>query len=185
MPDLVKTAGVQLLGVLQEPQRVEIARTRPDGEIERGHGFEIVVEHVGLRRDHGFERGVAFFEEVRGQYLNGSGGRGGADGADRGGEMRGASVGEVVAVHRRHDNMLKPERGDRFGHMLRLRLIQRAGHTGLHIAEGAGARAGVAHDHHGGVALFPALADVRAACLLADRVQAVFAHDPGRARVTR
>src|SRR3546814_9268715 len=38
-------------------------------------------------------------------------------------------------------------------------------------------RAGVAHDHHGGVALRPALADVRAGRLLADRVQLVRLHD--------
>ena len=36
----------------------------------------------------------------------------------------------------------------------------------LDVAEGAGPRAGVAHDHHGGVLLGPALTDVGAACFL-------------------
>src|SRR3546814_5317202 len=49
--------------------------------------------------------------------------------------------------------------------------------TTLFRSEAAGARAGVAHDHHGGVALRPALADVRAGRLLADRVQLVRLHD--------
>ena len=55
--------------------------------------------------------------------------------------------------------------------------IQRAGQSRLHVAEGAGARAGVAHDHHGGVAMRPAFADIRAGRLLAHRVQIVLAHD--------
>ena len=55
--------------------------------------------------------------------------------------------------------------------------IERARQAGLDVAEGAGARAGVAHDHEGGVLLLPALADIRAAGLLAHGVQAVGAHD--------
>ena len=55
--------------------------------------------------------------------------------------------------------------------------IERARQACFDIAEGAGARAGVAHDHEGGVLLLPALADVRAAGLLAYRVQAVGTHD--------
>ena len=55
----------------------------------------------------------------------------------------------------------------------------------LHVAEGAGAGAGVAHDHEGGVVLRPALADVRAARLLADRDQAVLAHDRRRLAIDR
>ena len=48
------------------------------------------------------------------------------------------------------------------------------------VAEAAGAGAGVAHDHHGGVALRPALADVGAGGFLADGDEAVLAHQrPG------
>jgi hypothetical protein len=60
---------------------------------------------------------------------------------------------------------------------MRLVRIERAGQSGLDVAEGAGARAGVAQDHEGGVLLVPALADVRAARLLAYGVEAVLAHD--------
>ncbi len=154
-------------------------------EVERRHGFEIMVEHVRLGRDHRFERAVALLEEIGRQHLDGSGGCRGPDRANRGRDMRGAAVGQVVAIHRGHDHMLKPERGNGVRHMLRLGLVERPRQPGLHVAEGAGARAGVAHDHHGRVALLPALADVRAAGLLADRVQAVLAHDLGRARIAR
>ena len=71
----------------------------------------------------------------------------------------------------------KPELEGRLGDVLRLRCVERAGHAGLDVAEGAGAGAGVAHDHEGGVLLVPALADIRAARLLAHRDQAVFLDD--------
>ena len=58
--------------------------------------------------------------------------------------------------------------------------IERAGQPGLDVAEGAGAGAGVAHDHEGGVLFLPALADIGTAGLLAHGVQAVGAHDSRR-----
>ena len=81
--------------------------------------------------------------------------------------------------------MLKPQRRDGMGDMLGLGRVERARQPRLHIAKGAGARAGVAHDHHGRVLLLPALADVGAAGLLAHGVQAVLAHDLGRAGIAR
>jgi hypothetical protein len=65
-----------------------------------------------------------------------------------------------------------------FGDMLRFGRVERTGQPGLDVAEGAGPCAGVAHDHEGGVFLFPTLADIWAAGLLAHRVQIVIAHDP-------
>jgi hypothetical protein len=67
--------------------------------------------------------------------------------------------------------------GGRLRDVLGLGWIERTWQAGAHIAERAGARAGVAHDHEGGVLLVPALADIRAAGLLAHGVQAVGAHD--------
>ena len=96
---------------------------------------------------------------------------------DRLREMLGAAVGEIVAVDRGDDDVGKPELEGRLRHVLRLGGVERAGHAGLDVAEGAGAGAGVAHDHEGGVLLVPALADVRAAGLLAHRDEAVFLDD--------
>ena len=134
---------------------MEIARAGPDGEVQRRHGFEIVVEHVRLGRDHQFERAIAFLEEIGRQHLDGGGGSRGPDRADRSCYVGSAPVGQVVAVHRGYDHMLKPKRGNSLRHMRGLRLVQRARQAGFYIAEGAGARAGVAHDHHRGVALLP------------------------------
>ena len=83
--------------------------------------------------------------------------------------MLGAAVGEIVAVDRGDHDMGEPELDGGLRDMLRLGRIERAGHAGLDVAEGAGAGAGVAHDHEGGVLLVPAFADIRAAGLLAHR----------------
>ena len=98
------------------------------------------------------------------------------------GEMGCAAIGEIVAVDRGHDDMVPARASRRLRHMRRLVRIERARQPGLDIAERAGARACVAHDHEGGVLLVPALADIGAAGLLADRVQAVLAHDRVRSR---
>ena len=89
------------------------------------------------------------------------------------GEMLRAAVGEIVAVDGRDDDMGEAELGGRLGNMRRFVGIERARQSGLDVAEGAGARAGVAHDQEGRVLLLPALADIGAAGFLADRVQAI------------
>ena len=55
--------------------------------------------------------------------------------------------------------------------------IESAGKTGFDIAERAGARASVPHDHEGGVLFLPAFADIRAARLFAHCVERVFANE--------
>ena len=88
----------------------------------------------------------------------------------------GAAVGQVVAVDRGDDDVLQAELRHGVGDAVGFVGVERAGQAGAHVAEGAGAGAGVAHDHHGGVALRPALADVGAGGFLAHRDQAVVAH---------
>jgi hypothetical protein len=91
--------------------------------------------------------------------------------------MRGTAVRQIVAVDRRNNDMGKTEFGGGLGDMLRLGRIERARQTGLDVAEGAGPRAGVAHDHEGGVLFIPTFPDIGTAGFLTDRVQAVLAHD--------
>jgi len=100
----------------------------------------------------------------------------GADRADHRGEMRGTAVGQIVPVHGRDDHMPQSELGDCVGDPRRLVGVERLRPPGAHVAEAARPRAGVAHDHHGGVALRPTLADVRAGGFLADGDQTVLAH---------
>ncbi len=98
-----------------------------------------------------------------------------ADGADGLGEVLGAAVVDVVAVDRGDDDVVEAELGDGVGDAPGLEGVEGVGAAGRDVAEGAAAGADLAHDHHGGVALAPALADVGAARLLADRHQAVLA----------
>ena len=69
MPDLVNIDGIELLHPLQQPDRVEVAGARPHRQIVRRHGFEIVVEDVGLGRDDDLQRAV-LAQEVGRQDLD-------------------------------------------------------------------------------------------------------------------
>ena len=86
-----------------------------------------------------------------------------ANGADCRREMSGTTVGEIVAIDRGHHDMSETECGDGLGNAGRLARVESTGLARPDIAEGASARAGVAHDHERGVALCPALADIGAA----------------------
>ena len=138
-----------------------------------------MVEHVGPRRDHFLDRAV-LAQEIRREHLDGGCRTARADGADDAGKVGGAAVVEIVAIDRGHDDVLEAKLFRRLGHALWLARVERARQAGLDVAEGAGARASVAHQHESGVLLVPALADIGAARLLADRVQTVRPHDRAR-----
>ena len=173
---------IDFLGALQQPQRMEVARARPDARVEPGHRFEVVVEHVRPRRDDDFERAV-LAQKIRRQDF------------DRR-RWRGARIAVIVSAKcrappsarssRSTDVMTtcsRPSLRDRIGDALRLAGVERPRQSGRDVAERAGARADRAHDHHRRVALLPALADVRAARLLAHRMQAVLFDDAQRFRI--
>ena len=63
--------------------------------------------------------------------------------------------------------------------------VEGRGQAGRDIAEGAGASAGFAHDHKGGVPLVPALADIGTVCLLADRGELQTTHELARLGIDR
>jgi hypothetical protein len=69
--------------------------------------------------------------------------------------------------------MPQSQLGHRIRNPERLVRLQTERLAGAHIAEAARPGTGVAHDHHGGVPLRPALADIGASGFLADRYQAV------------
>ena len=158
---------------VEQAERLVIARAGADRGIESRHGFKIVVEDIrARRRDQAPRRALA--QEIGGQHLDRGVRRAGANGADHGGEMRRAAIGEIVAIDRGDDDMAEPEPHDRVRDPRRLIAIERPRLAGADMAKAAGAGAGIAHDHHGGVADRPAFADIRAGGLLAHRVQAVF-----------
>ena len=87
------------------------------------------------------------------------------------GEDPRAAVGQVVARDAGDHDVLEAQRADRLGDPARLVVVEPGGPAGLDRAEPARPGAGVAEDHDRGRALVPALPDVRAAGLLADRVE--------------
>ena len=74
--------------------------------------------------------------------------------------------------------MREAEGCDRLGDVLGLVRVEEVGPPGRDVAEGAGAGADPPQYHHGGVLLFPALADIRASRLFAHRVEPKLAHQP-------
>ena len=102
----------QFLGALEKPQRREIARAGPHRQIKPRHGFEIVVEDVGPRRHHDFDR-AGLAQEIRRQHFDRRAGAHVADGANGLREMLRAAVGQIVAVDRGDHHMLEAELGDR------------------------------------------------------------------------
>ena len=175
-PGLGEHARVDLLDLLQQADRRKIARARPDCEVLRRHGLEVMIEHVGLggddRRQH-----ARFAQEIRRQDLDRGRRAERADRTDCLREVLGAAVGEIVAVDRSHHHMMQSELRGRLGDAKRLAWIERARQPGLDVAEGARPRAGVAHDHEGRVLLFPALADIGAASFFADGVEPIAPDD--------
>ena len=156
----------------QQPQRGEVARAGPDRRIEPRHGLEIVVEDVGPRRDHGLDR-ARLAQEVRAS-------------APRSwcrARLRGCAGSPRRNARRRHREVVAVDRGD--DDVRRARACRRprrhcagscgSSAPGMPVATLQKAQARVqivAQDHHRRVLLLPALADVRAGRLLADRVQA-------------
>jgi hypothetical protein len=90
--------------------------------------------------------------------------------------VAGATIRQVIAIDRGDHNVGQAKFRHGVGDAGGFVGGERAGLARGDVAKGAGTGAGVAHDHHGGVPLRPALADVGAGGLLADRDEAVGAH---------
>ena len=107
MPDLVNIARIELLHLLQQPDRGEVARARPHGEILRRHGFEIVVEHIGPRRDHDLGRADPCAGSPASALRSwSSASRRGSRGSPAAKCARAAVV-EIVAIDRRDDDVAR------------------------------------------------------------------------------
>src|SRR3970282_2492145 len=114
-------------------------------------------------------------EEVRGEDLDIGCGELPPERANRRRVVSCTSVREVVAVHGGDDDVQKPHLRGGLGEAERLeRVGRRVGLSGADVEVAAGTGADVAEDLEGGRSATPALPDVRAPRLLADRVQLPF-----------
>ena len=83
------------------------------------------------------------------------------------------AVGQIVARHPGDGGVAQPHRLHALGDPTRLVAVELGGLTGVDLAEVAATGALLAADQEGGLAVLPALEDVRAAGFLADGVQSL------------
>jgi hypothetical protein len=134
-----------------------------------------VIQNVGTCIEHRMQR-VGLALEVGNQHLDAGGGLPLPDLPDGVGEYRRASIFQVIAIHRRDDDVREVEFGDRFADPGRFGSIDRLRTPVSDRAVPARACADIAEDHEGRRAVRPALADVRALRFFTHRMQVQIAH---------
>ena len=140
---------------------MEIARAGANRIEQPRHGFQIVVEHVGPGLGHDVERAV-LAQKIGRQDLDGGVGRAVPNAGDHAREMPRPAIVEIVPVHGRDHHVPQPEPRHGFRDPLRLMRVEQIGLSRGDIAERAGAGADAAQNHHGGMTLRPAFADIGA-----------------------
>ena len=176
-----------LLGPLEEPERLVVARLRAAHAcMESADGLDVVVEDLGSCGEHRRKRFLFGAEEVRREDLDLRLRQLALDRPDRCRVVRRATIGEVVAVDRRDDDVRELHLRRRLRQAERLEGIGRTVRLArVHVAVPARARARVAEDLERRRPAPPALADVRAARLLADRDEPTLAHEALHLEVLR
>src|ERR1035437_6122332 len=164
-------------GATQQLPRSRVERIRPHALVEALDGFRVVVQDLRPLVEDGRERRLAA-EEIRDEDLDRDAGGERPNLPNRGGEVRGTAVGQLVAVNRGHDGVPDPERFHGLGHVPRLLRVERPPGPLGDRAEAAVPRADVAHEHEGGGLVdAPALEEIRAARFLADRIEMLVRHE--------
>src|SRR6266545_568411 len=171
-------------GPPEELERALVAAAVSRDLVEPRHRLDIVVEDIRPGLDHGRQRG-AIALEIGDQQLHPAADGVPADGPHGGGEVRGAAVGEVVAVHGCDHYVLEPELSHRAADTLRLLTILPHRLAVGHRTVPAVARAHVAQDHEGRGQVLPALADIGTMRFLAYRMEVPLPHQALEPQVLR
>ena len=163
-------------------ERALVARLRADLAVEPLDGLHVVTHDLLPAGDHAVERRPVA-ARVGDEGLDGRGGGPLLDLANGLVPDLGPAVLELVPVDARDDGVLDAHQVDGFRDAPGLILVVLARAAGLHRAEGAGARAGVAEDHEGGRPRAPALTHVGTVAALADGVELVLVYETADALV--
>jgi hypothetical protein len=95
--------------------------------------------------------------------------------------MFGAAIKHIIAIYGCNHDVVQAKLFDRIGHTTWFKHVQIFWWlAGCDIAECAGPRANLAHNHHRGVTLGPTFANIRTAGLFAHGGEFVFANDVAR-----
>ncbi len=175
-------ALAHLAGVGEHTQGALPARAAASDRVEPRHDLNVVVEHVGSLSDHSGQRHL-LAAEVGSEELDLALGRLTTDLPHERCPDSGAVVRQIISVDGGDDGVAQAHARDRSGHAGGLQRIVPRGLARLHVAEAAATGAGVAQDHEGRCAAFPALANVGAGRLLAHRVQTLIADQAGEIAV--
>src|SRR3954447_26128587 len=144
--------------------------TRADPAEDPRHGLDVVRQHLGPGGEDLGEL-VGLRVEVGDEQLDTAARDGGLDLAHRLRVEPRTAVGQVVAGDAGDRGVAQPHGRDALGDPARLVGVEVGRLAGVDLAEGAAPGALVAADEEGRLAVLPALVDVGAAGLLADRVQ--------------
>jgi hypothetical protein len=92
--------GMQPLCFFQEPQGSLVVSLRPNGRIEAGHGFQVVIENRWLCLQHS-SQGLRGALEIRDQNLNQNVTSNRTNSFDCGGKVRGTTIiSKIIASNR-------------------------------------------------------------------------------------
>src|SRR5881397_3426682 len=162
---------------LEHRDRPLVLPLRPYRREQARDRLDVVVENVGPGCQDCLQCGEVA-EKIRNEDFDRAGRQFPPDGPDRLGEDPRAAVGQFIAVDRRDHGMAESELLHRRRHPFGLRFIQRQGPAGSHRTVVAPTRADVAEDQERGRPVVPALPDVWAPRLFADRVEVQFPGEP-------
>jgi hypothetical protein len=176
--------AAHVLRVAQHARGAQELRAAAGDGVEAGHDLDVVVEDVGALGDDRRE-GHLLALEVGGEDLDLAAGRLAADLPDRRRPDPRSLVGQVVAVDARDDRVAEAHAGDRAGDARGLERVVVGRLAGLHVAEAAAPGARVPEDHERRGAALPAVPDVGAGGLLADRDEVLGLEAPGQLAVAR
>ena len=165
-------------------ERALVAERGADALEDPRHRLDVVGEHLGAAREHLGEQ-VRVAGEVGREDLDAGSRIRGVDRAHGLGVQPRALVGQIVAGDAGDGRVAQPHPGDGFGDAARLVGVVVGRLAGVDLAEVAAPRALAAADQEGGLAVLPALVDVGAARLLADRVELLLLHQGLEGRCTR
>ncbi len=160
-----------IAGLAQEFERSPVISLGAHPTVKAGHGFGIVVQHLGSGGENAIQC-LPIATEIGNQHLNSGGGHAGTHGSNAADKLRRATVRQIVPIHRRNYDMIQAQPGYGLSKAIGFRWVEGLGCFGkINIAVGAGTGAGRAHDQKRGRARLEALPNVGARGLFANRIQ--------------